>query len=159
MGHSDIDNGRVDAIYIAPSAKAPTRLVPSVEAIVGIGLAGDRYATGTGTYWKPEKPGQEITLIEGETLDLLSEKGIELDPGDARRNIVTRGVSLATLLRHRFAIGPVECVGVRDCPPCAHLEALTVPGVHAALEGLGGLRADIVVGGVVAAGDIIRLLD
>ena len=149
----------MDAIFIAAGPKERAMPVESAQAVAGIGLAGDRYANGTGTYWKPEKPGQELTLIEGETLDRLEALGVALAPGDARRNIVTRGIALGALLRHRFAIGEIECVGVRDCPPCAHLEALTVPGVHAALEGLGGLRADIVVGGRLTTGDTIRLLD
>ena len=133
--------------------------VVEAEAVAGVGLLGDRYANGTGTYWKPEKPGQEITLIEAETLERLAADGVTLAPGDARRNIVTRGVRLQDLLHKRFAIGDVECVGIRDCPPCAHLEALTEAGVRAALEGSGGLRTDIVVGGRFAVGDQIRLID
>jgi MOSC domain-containing protein YiiM len=129
-----------------------------VEAVAGVGLAGDRYSNGTGTYYSPEKPGQEITLIEAETLDRLAAEGIALAPGDSRRNVVTRGIRLGDLLHKRFAIGTVELVGIRDCPPCNHLEALTERGVRAALEGAGGLRTDIVVSGRFAVGDTIRLL-
>ena len=155
-----MSEGRVEGIYISPAAKSSMESVDQAEAVAGVGILGDRYANGTGTYWKPEKPGQEITLIEAETLErLAAERGLSLSPGDARRNIVTRGVRLADLLHKRFAIGEVECVGIRDCPPCAHLEALTETGVRVALEGSGGLRTDVVVGGRFAVGDQIRLLD
>ena len=80
-------------------------------------------------------------------------------PAETRRNVVTRGVDLSALLGKRFAIGDVECLGVRDCPPCAHLESLTRPGVHAALEGAGGLRAEVVTAGTMRVGDAIRPLD
>jgi hypothetical protein len=46
-------------------------------------------------------------------------------------------------------------IGVRDCPPCAYLETLTRPGVRAALEGGGGLRAEILGAGTVRVGDWI----
>src|SRR3954452_19273661 len=151
--------GRVEAIFIAATAKAPALAIDEAEAIAGIGLSGDRYANGSGTYWKMEKPGQEITLIEAETLERLADEfGVVLTQAEARRNVVTRGIRLASLMHKRFAIGAVEVVGIRDCPPCAHLEALTTPGVKAALEGMGGLRTDIVVGGRFSVGDAVRLL-
>ena len=151
--------GTVEAIFIAPTAKAPMESLHEVDAIAGDGLVGDRYHNGSGTYWKMEKPGQEITFIEAETIErLASEFGITLAAGDTRRNVVTRGIRLDELLHKRFAIGSVEVVGIRDCPPCAHLEALTAPGVRAALEGVGGLRTDIVVGGRISVGDRITLL-
>jgi hypothetical protein len=96
----------------------------------------------------------------GEVLDALrADRGIALSDADARRNVVTRGVALGDLLGRRFAVGQAECIGVRDCPPCAHLESLTEPGVHRALEGNGGLRAEILAGGRIAVGDPITLLD
>ena len=48
---------------------------------------------------------------------------------------------------------------MRDCPPCAYLEELTRPGVQAALEGAGGLRAEIVRDGVLRVGDEIAAVD
>src|SRR5438874_540368 len=155
-----VELGRVEGLFVAAAAKEPCESRPTVVAVAGLGLVGDRYANGTGTWWKPEKGGQEITLIAAEALERLgAERGIELAPPDARRNIVTRGVDLLGLIGRRFAVGAVECVGVRDCPPCAHLEGLTQPGVHAGLEGAGGLRAEIVTGGEISLGDVIRALD
>jgi MOSC domain-containing protein YiiM len=153
-----VTEGTVEGIFIAPTAKAPMESRREVDAVAGDGLVGDRYHNGSGTYWRMEKPGQEVTLIEAETLERLAEFGITLAPGEARRNVVTRGIRLGELLHKRFAIGSVEVVGIRDCPPCAHLEALTEPGVRAALEGLGGLRTDIVVSGRISVGDRIVLL-
>jgi hypothetical protein len=45
--------------------------------------------------------------------------------------------------------------GVRLAEPCAYLAGLTRSGVSRALVHRGGLRADIVEGGVVRVGDRI----
>lgn len=155
-----MDAGQVEGLFVAPTAKAPCEPRSEVEALPGQGLAGDRYAEHSGTWWKPGKSGQDITLIASETLERIrADEGIDLTPAETRRNVVTRGVDLPALLGKRFLIGEVECVGMRDCPPCAHLESLTHPGVHAALEGAGGLRAEIVTAGTLHVGDAIQLLD
>jgi MOSC domain-containing protein YiiM len=126
-----------------------------VEAIVGGGLAGDRI----GFYSeRPTDPGaRELTLIEGEALDRLrSEHGIELRVDEHRRNVTTRGVVLMELLGKRFRIGEVVLEGVKDCPPCEHLEGLTNKQVIRPLLKSGGLRARIVEGGVLRVGDRIE---
>ena len=49
-------------------------------------------------------------------------------------------------------------MGRRLCDPCSHLEKLTQPGVLKGLVDRGGLRADIVRGGAIRAGDELREL-
>jgi MOSC domain-containing protein YiiM len=152
--------GVIEGIYLAGAAtETPTR-VERAEAVAGAGLAGDRYAAGTGTYSSGPKPGRQVTLIEAEALDeLASAHGLTRPAAGARRNIVTRGVSLSTLIGCNFTIGAVELVGVRDCPPCAHLEKLTGLPLRTGLAGRGGLRADVVRSGTLAVGDRIVPLD
>ena len=152
--------GRIEGIFVAGEPKGPMRSLDSAEAIAGFGLAGDRYAEHTGSWWKPDRTGQELTLIDAAAIEQLERvHGVAIAPGDARRNLVTRGVDLDALIGARFFIGDVECVGIRDCPPCAHLEALTAGGVHNGLKGIGGVRADIVTGGTVRVGDAVSRSD
>lgn len=146
--------GTVEAIFVTPAAGAPCETRESAEAKAGAGLVGDRYSVSEGTYSERGGPGRQLTLVTQ-----LAGAAAGLAPGEARRNIETSDIDLLGLIGRRFAIGPVECVGVRDCPPCAHLEALTTDGVKAKLEGKGGLRADILTGGTIAVGDTIRVLD
>ena len=149
--------GTVEGIYIAPESEAPTRGVHEVRAVAGRGLEGDRYFLGEGTYSDEREPGRDITLIEAEAIEgLAREDGIELAPGEARRNVVTRGIALNDLVGRRFTVGPVECVGHELCDPCSHLQRMTKPGVLKGLANRGGLRADIVTGGRVAVGDEVR---
>ena len=146
----------IEGIFIATEAKGPMQSLQSVEAIAGAGLAGDRYAENAGSWSKPGRTAQQLTVIDIAAIEQLErEHGVKLSPGDARRNLVTRGVNLDELIGQRFFIGEVECIGIRDCPPCAHLEGLTTPGVHAGLQGVGGVRADIVKGGTLRVGDEI----
>jgi MOSC domain-containing protein YiiM len=151
--------GHVEAICIAPRGSADMQALTEVEAMVGVGLRGDRYATGVGFYsQRPTDPGaREVTLIEAETLDALrAEHGIELGVAQHRRNLTVRGVRLGELLGQRFSVGEVVLEGVRDCPPCEHLEGLTGKQVIRPLLERGGLRARIVVGGAIHVGDAIQ---
>jgi hypothetical protein len=142
--------GTVAAILVAADARSPLSRVDEAEAVASRGLAGDRYAAGRGTFGGPGR-GYQLTLAESEVLD-----EIQLGWEEARRNIVTRGVSLNGLVGRRFRIGPVECVGRRLAEPCAHLERLARPGLLRPLVHRGGLRADIVEGGVIRLGDEIE---
>jgi MOSC domain-containing protein YiiM len=152
--------GRLEAIYIAPTAGASMQALSEVAALAGVGLEGDRYATGTGFYsGRPTEPGaREVTLLEGESLDALrTEHGIELSPAEHRRNLTVRGVRLTDLLGERFRIGEVVLEGVKDCPPCEHLEGLVGKPVLRPLVNTGGLRARVVQSGRLRIGDTVRL--
>jgi MOSC domain-containing protein YiiM len=146
-------SGTVAALLVAPAAEAPLVPVDEVAAIAGRGLEGDRYAAGQGTF-SGRGRGYELTLVEAEVLD-----EIDLPWAEARRNIVTRGISLNALVGRRFRVGSVECVGRRLAEPCSHLEKLARPGLLRPLVHRGGLRADIVSGGRIEVGDEVVALD
>jgi hypothetical protein len=144
--------GTVAAILITPQAEAPLSGVDQAEALTGRGLAGDRYAAGRGTFSGPGR-GYQLTLVDADVLD-----EIQLSWEQARRNIVTRGISLNGLVGRRFRIGSAECVGRRLAEPCAHLERLARPGLLRPLVHRGGLRADIITNGVIRVGDEIEAI-
>jgi MOSC domain-containing protein YiiM len=152
--------GRVISIHVAEGAGAEPVELEAATAEAGLGLVGDRYfrTTGSGTFSAADKPGQDLTLIEEEALDaLLAEHGIALTPGEARRNVVTRGIRLNELVGKRFLVGDVECRGDRLCDPCSHLQKVTYPGVLRGLADRGGLRADVVSGGEIRVGDPVTV--
>ena len=151
--------GRVEQIAIAAEAEGRMRAVESTRALPGSGLAGDRYADRAGTFSARGGSGRDLTLVESEALAELEATGIELDPLDARRNLVVSGIELDALIGRRFRVGEVECRGARRCEPCAHLERLTVPGVLRGLVHRGGLRADLLTGGEIRVGDEVEALE
>ena len=157
-----IESASVEAIAIADRAEAPMRQLTTAQAIPGRGLDGDRYANRAGTFTprSGRLNGYDLTLIEAEVLDELTlTDGQRLGYAEARRNIVTRGIELNTLVGQRFRIGDVECVGRRLCEPCAHLERLTHKGVLRKLIHRGGLRADILTTGSITVGATIERLE
>jgi MOSC domain-containing protein YiiM len=153
---SMIVRGAVASIHIAPAGTAPVISLGEIQAIAGKGLEGDRYYLQTGTYSKTPGSGRQVTLIEIEAIEALKrEYQIDIDAAQARRNIVTRGVALNHLIDREFAIGEVVLHGTRLCDPCSHLEKLTAKGTLRGLIHRGGLRADIVRGGIIRVGDVI----
>jgi MOSC domain-containing protein YiiM len=154
-----VTNGRVEGIYVAPEPEAPTAPVEEIRAVAGKGLEGDRKHRDRMPAAKAAKPGRDLTLIEAEAIEALArETGIELEPGESRRQVVTRGIRLNDLVGRRFSVGPLECIGIELCEPCSHLESLTQPGVLRGLVHRGGLRADILRGGTLRPGDAVRPL-
>lgn len=148
----------MEAIFVTPAATAPMRRVEGCRAVEGRGLEGDRYFDGAGTFSQTPGTGRHLTLIDAAALGALeAEHGIRLAPEESRRNLITSGISLPGLIGKRFWIGEVLCEGMRECPPCTHLESLTQPGVLRGLAHSGGLRAEIRRGGTLRAGDPVRL--
>jgi MOSC domain-containing protein YiiM len=146
--------GRVEAIWIAETAGAPMRSLDRAQAVAGVGLAGDRYATGTG-HWSPmRRSGDVLTLIEAEVVDTLV-TGHGIGHGDTRRNVVTRGIRLDDLIGREIRIGTVGCRVIRRCEPCSYLDGLLGANVLGDLVHRGGVRAEILTSGEIAVGDTV----
>ncbi len=139
-------------LYVAPCAGAPVQRRDWVELVAGAGVAGDRYVLRLGHWSDPRWPDQEVTLV---AMEVAAALGIE--PGQLRRNIVTQGIDLASLVGCSFSAGSAELEGIRACDPCQYLDSLTRPGIAQALVGRGGLRARVRRGGRVELGDSLRI--
>lgn len=147
--------GVVEQIAITSVPHGLPEPVERVELVAGRGPKGDRKFAPKSM----RRKGKDLTLIEAEALEALrAETGIALSHEESRRNVLTRGVRLNDLVGKRFRVGEVECEGVVLNEPCTHLESLTYPGVLAGLENRGGLRANVLVGGTIAAGDEVSEL-
>lgn len=149
--------GTVVAIHLHREPARPLEPVGEARAVAGKGLEGDLYFAGAGTFSAKPGTARQITLVEEEEIETLRrETGIALAPGETRRNVTTRGVRLNHLVGKRFRVGDVVLEGKRLCEPCAHLESLTQEGVLDGLLHRAGLRADVIVGGVVRVGDSVE---
>jgi MOSC domain-containing protein YiiM len=149
-------SGVVTGIFTAPESGAACIAHDERRLVAGVGLEGDRYATGRGKFSAPGRGGQALTLIAEEAISAARAKGAEIDAATARRNVVTRGIELEPLIGGRFMIGTATCRATRLAEPCAHLERLTVPGVLRAMVHLGGIRADVITDGAIRVGDALR---
>src|SRR5579862_7404673 len=118
-----MNEGRLVAIYVAPVGGAPMEARDRIEALTGVGLRDDRYATGTGTYSKTGRDPRDVTLIEREAVEAArtEDGGIALREDETRRNLVTEGVALNHLVGRIFRVGDVRMRGIRLAEPCTYL--------------------------------------
>lgn len=142
--------GRVEWIGVRPGRRAPLAALSEVEAIAGVGLAGDHYASKA-------NGKRQVTLIQAEHIDavarLLGKAGIRA--ADLRRNVVVSGINLHALRDRRFRIGEVVLEGSGTCDPCSRMEEVLGEGGYNAMRGHGGIIARIVEGGVIRTGDAV----
>ena len=147
----DKRTGRVEAIYLAAEHGELPRPVEHAVGHADKGFVGDR------NFGDPDSCN--ITLIEAEAFEhQLETQGLDLDPAASRRQVLVRGIDLGELIGQRFQVGALECEGEERCEPCNHLAGMV--GTQAVLKGLlhTGLRARIVTGGTIRAGDAVRLI-
>jgi ADP-ribose pyrophosphatase YjhB (NUDIX family) len=155
-GRKRSSRAHVEHIHIAINASGSMRRLEQIEAVAGVGLVGDRYAAGTG-FWRDAKVSRDLTLVEAEALSrLAAEFGIDLAPGDTRRNLTTRGVRLNNLVDRTLWIGDVLARGTSLCEPCQHLADVTGKPLLRPLVHRGGLRADLLNSGQIHVGDRIE---
>lgn len=146
----DMGTGRVEAIYLSDGHGDMPHSVEFAVGHAGRGLEGDR------NFDDPECC--DITLIEAERFESQNaEHGLDLNPAEARRQVLVRGVDLGDFIGRRFQVGEIECEGEERCEPCNHLVKLV--GTPVVLKGLlhSGLRARILKGGTIRTGDSVQL--
>src|SRR6516165_5725972 len=106
-------SGRLLHIHIAERASLAMEELDEAKLIAGLGIEGDRYFKGIGTY-SPKPDAREVTLIEMEVLDAIARgdppspgKQVEIAPAEHRRNLTTLGVPLNHLVGKRFEVGEI----------------------------------------------------
>lgn len=126
-----------------PVGQSPATEVDAVECVAGRGLRGDRFFD-----YKEDYKGQ-ITFFSGEVYEeLCARLGLaETSPASTRRNVITRGADLNTLIGKTFEIQGVRFEGVSECSPCYWMDQAFAPGANDFLKGRGGLRARILTDG------------
>lgn len=128
-----------------PPGSHPIKELGEVECKSGRGLTGDRYFDHKDNY-----KGQ-ITFFEMEVYERLQTELALFDkhPSAFRRNVLTRGVDLNTLIGKTFEIQGIQFEGVEECRPCYWMEQGFGEGAEAAMKNHGGLRARILTDGIL----------
>ena len=128
--------------------------ISEIEVLSGKGILGDRHFHDYNNH-----KGQ-ITLIEKENIDYYNNKyKSKIFYTDFRRNIVTEGIELNSLVKKEIEIGTIKILPYEICKPCLHLEQM-VGGKDIIKEFLrrGGLRCEVLVSGKVKIRDKIKIL-
>ncbi len=121
----------------------PLLAVEEIECVAGRGIRGDRFFD-----YKDDYKGQ-ITFFAQEVFEEVC-RLLAAQPesaGVTRRNVITEGVELNSLIGRRFTVQGVEFEGISECKPCIWMDYAIAPGAEAALKGRGGLRAKILTDG------------
>jgi MOSC domain-containing protein YiiM len=149
--------GRLIAIHIAEQASVEMDELHAARLIEGVGIEGDRYATGRGIYsYKPHQDRQ-CTLIEMETMDALRrDHGLTLEPNESRRNLTTEGVPLNHLVGRHVRVGEVVLFAGRLNVPCKYLDEVLGRPLFNPLLNRSGLNCRIIKGGTIRPGDVIE---
>lgn len=132
-----------------PAGTNPVREVREGRCIEGRGIEGDRF------FGKDAGHKGQITFFADEVHKSLCERLNVWDKPSSvfRRNAITRGVDLNTLIGQEFELQGVRFFGTEECRPCYWMDQTFGPGAEAALRGRGGLRARILTSGMLLAGE------
>lgn len=148
----------IEHIFLAVEPGGALIEVPHIRVVAGAGIEGDRYFNAK------DEPGQNLTLVEAEVIEDFNVKfGTRHELSCTRRNLVTRGVRLDSLVGKEFTAGSVRLRGVELCEPCMGLgAAMATDAVSPAaavryLVHRAGIRADVLASGTIATGAAIAI--
>lgn len=148
----------IKSIYIAEQHDAELCSVEQVQVIAGKGIVGDR------NFGESNWPGQNVTFIEKEKIDVFNEQHQRnIHESDPRRTVITTGVDLNSLVGKEFTVGGVRFIGVELCEPCKGIgdklatDTMSGPAVVKALVGNAGLRTNALNDGQFAVGMPLEL--
>lgn len=154
--------GKVVTIYVASDAGLPMQETPEVVARAGAGLVGDRYEGHRGAFSASGRQViRHVTLIAVEDILVANQRlRCPFRLNETRRNILTLGIeSLESLIGSEFRIGNDAVFrGVEPCKPCQRPSKLANKRWFAeAFAHRGGIRAEVLQGGIITSGSPIWL--
>ncbi len=128
-----------------PSGEHPLVECAEIRCVAGRGIEGDRFFD-----YKDDYKGQ-ITFFASEVFEeLCGQLGVSgKSPGVTRRNVITAGVDLNSLVGKEFEIQGVRFAGTAECSPCYWMDGAIAPGAEKLLHARGGLRAKILTDGIL----------
>lgn len=127
-----------------------TQSVDSVECLAARGLAGDRFLD-----YKDNFKGQVTFFDNAKAVWLEESLGLKgFDASQLRRNVLTEGIDLASLVGQHFRMGGVSFEGVEECAPCYWMNEALGPGAESLMKGRGGLRCRILTSGILKVGPV-----
>jgi MOSC domain-containing protein YiiM len=161
--------GEIIDIFVCERGGQPMESRIEVEVRAGLGIAGDRYALGTGGYSPLKDKRRDITFIDESQIAAANAyqraRGLfGFTPMETRRNVLTRGIDLNSLVWKAFRIGGVVFFGTDRADPCQRPESImkkagiNKSGFREAFEHRGGLRAQVVTSGIIRVGDVLELI-
>jgi MOSC domain-containing protein YiiM len=128
-----------------PPREHPANEVQQVECVAGKGLVGDRFFG-----FKEDYKGQ-VTFFAQEVYEALCREFSVNDkpPSVFRRNVITEGVDLNSLVGKEFEVQGIHFRGMAECNPCHWMNHAFAEGAERFLHARGGLRAKVLSNGIL----------
>ena len=147
---SSTQKATITSLQICVGHREPMRSVEIAKVITGFGIEGDRHATSEGV-----RVARQALLIDEETLHPLG-----LSSGDVRENITTTGIDVHSLPEgQHVALGDEVVLKITGhCAPCPRMDEIR-SGLQDILRGQRGMLSQVVYGGTIKVGDVVRVLE
>jgi MOSC domain-containing protein YiiM len=141
--------GEVLRIFIRPKRGALIYEMAAREIVVGTGLEGDHFKKGS----------RQVTLLSKEAWnEACNDLGASLDPITRRANLLVEGVDLKNSKDKVLLVGQdIQIKITGETKPCRLMDDAH-PGLKDALkpDWRGGVFGEVLQGGIVRKGDLIR---
>ena len=139
-------------IAVCKSKKKGTKKKPIAEGLIreNFGLDGDGHANGT--------THRQISLLAVESINKMQNLGIEISPGDFAENLTTQGIDLVSLPVGTYLyIGEQIILELTQIGKECHTRCAIYRQVGRCIMPQEGIFAKVVHGGIVRAGDPVRI--
>jgi MOSC domain-containing protein YiiM len=144
--------GRLVWIGVRAERRGEMMTLQRAQVLGERGLAGDH---------RTERVGgrRQVTLVQAEHLPVIAALcgRRQVTPEQLRRNLLVSGVNLLALHDRSFLVGEVLLRGTGYCHPCSRMEESLGPGGYNAVRGHGGITAEVLRGGCLSLGDVVRV--
>ena len=131
------------------------KCMETVTVVKDKGIIGDRYSIDSNR----KSVDYQITFIEREVIDLFNQESeIKIGYCEPRRNIITQGLKLNSLINKKFRINGCTFEAVELCEPCLKLGKNISMLALKWFVGRGGIRCKIYSDGIIAVGNTIEIL-
>jgi len=141
-------------VAVCTSRKKGTKKKPVAEVLIkeGYGVTGDAHADCL--------THRQVSLLAMESIDKMRRLGFDLGPGDFAENITTQGIDMISLpVGTKIMLGDEVVMEMTQIGKECHTACAIRRQVGKCIMPEEGIFARVIQGGLVKAGDSIRISD
>ena len=143
---------QIIAVCTSKEKGTKKKTVPLAVAREDFGLVGDAHADC--------HTHRQVSLLAVESIEKMKALGIDVGPGDFAENLTTRGIDLASLpLGSQLVAGDGIILELTQIGKKCHTKCAVFQQVGTCIMPKEGVFARVISGGIINAGDIIKIKD